>query len=100
MNKIEQIEKLLNELKEEQAEQPQAEILHICNNRVMFKIPSSRDGYHFVTYTPKGWECTCEHHQYRGAICKHIDEAKDLLFDFTQKVVACDEVANKRNHTD
>ena len=89
-DKIQQIENLLKDLKTD--EQPQAEILSICNGRVIFKIPSSRDGYYFVTYNKGGWECTCEHHQYRNAICKHIDEAKDLLFSFTNEVVECNEV--------
>lgn len=96
-DKLEQIEQLLAELKtEKKTDKPQAEILSICNHRVIFKIPSSRDGYHFVTYTPEGWECTCEHHQYRSAICRHIKESKDLLFDFTTEVCANEDVLNPK----
>ena len=76
-DKIEAIEQTLIEMKEELASSNDAEILSICNNRIMFKIPSSRDGYHFVTW---------------HTLCKHIEESKDLLEDFTCKVVDCEKV--------
>lgn len=91
-DKIEAIEQTLIEMKEELASSNDAEILSICNNRIMFKIPSSRDGYHFVTWQNGAWECTCEDHKYRHTLCKHIEESKDLLEDFTCKVVDCEKV--------
>lgn len=42
----------------------------------------SRPMEHTVTLTDEGvWNCTCEHHKYRGAICKHIIEVQDELQD-------------------
>ncbi len=42
----------------------------------------SRPMNHTVTLTADGtWNCTCEHHKYRGAICKHIMEVQDELQD-------------------
>lgn len=40
----------------------------------------SRPMNHTVTLNGDGeWNCTCEHHKYRGAICKHIIEVQDEL---------------------
>lgn len=69
-----------------------AEILFVRNDKVMFKIPSSRDGYHLVAWENGVWKCTCEHHKYRHTLCKHIEESKDMLEDLTWRVVDCDEV--------
>jgi hypothetical protein len=42
------------------------------------EIPSSsRAGVAYtVTHDAQGWHCTCPHHRYRRAVCKHIDAAR------------------------
>jgi uncharacterized Zn finger protein len=38
---------------------------------------SSRAGVAYtVTHDATGWHCTCPHHRYRRAVCKHIDAAR------------------------
>ena len=53
------------------------------NNAIVLKKEvnsHSRPMTHAVTLTADGtWNCTCEHHKYRGAICKHILEVQDEL---------------------
>ena len=49
----------------------------------------SRPMNHTVTLNGDGeWNCTCEHHKYRGAICKHILEVQDELQDENVVIVA------------
>ena len=39
----------------------------------------SRDKKHRVFKRPNGsWACTCEHHKYRRAVCKHMKAAKQF----------------------
>ena len=53
------------------------------NNAIVLKKEvnsHSRPMQHTVTLRENGeWNCTCEHHKYRGAICKHILEVQDDL---------------------
>ena len=45
-----------------------------------FEIASgSRNVNHTVELKDGEWSCTCEHHKYRGAECKHIREAQARL---------------------
>lgn len=45
-----------------------------------FEIASeSRNVNHTVELKDGEWSCTCEHHKYRGAECKHIREAQKQL---------------------
>lgn len=49
---------------------------------VKFEIKSqSRNIAHTVEFNSQEntWTCTCEHHKFRGAECKHILEAKKQL---------------------
>ena len=69
-----------------------AKITSITNERIEFKVPSSRGGYHIVSYADGAWSCTCEDHYYRHRICKHIREAKHLLSHFTTKAIESEEV--------
>ena len=49
----------------------------------------SRPMNHTVTLNGDGeWNCTCEHHKYRGAICKHILEVQDELVNENIVIVA------------
>ena len=34
---------------------------------------------HTVTKVSRKWHCTCEHHTFRGVICRHIRAAKAKL---------------------
>ena len=44
---------------------------------IEIKIKShSRPIEHTVTFEENKWHCSCEHHRYRSAICKHIKEAQ------------------------
>ena len=65
-----------------------AKIIGLSNSKVEFLVKSSRDGYHSVTYDVENdaWTCTCEHHQYRGAFCKHMQSAKDELANLNKIV--------------
>lgn len=56
-------------------------IIGITNSEIIFEVPSSRDGMHIVKYdmVMNAWECTCEHYHFRGAYCKHIQEAQQLF---------------------
>ena len=45
-----------------------------------FEIASeSRAMNHTVEFIDGEWKCTCEHHKFRGAECKHIKQAKAQL---------------------
>ena len=66
------------------------------NNNIVLKKEvnsHSRPMTHAVTLAADGtWNCTCEHHKYRGAICKHILEVQDELE--TEGVVIAVETAD------
>ena len=80
---------------------PQAKIIGISNETIEFLIPSTRNGYHNVTYnrSTNSWSCTCEHHTYRIAYCKHMEQAKKLLNQLNTEVQDCKKVTNQYNQS-
>lgn len=80
-------------------EKTQAKILALSTDEIHFLVPSSRDGMHNVVYNRKAdnWTCTCEHYEYRGAFCKHMQTAKDLIAELNETVQDCfnTEIHNK-----
>ena len=54
---------------------------------------SSRNQVHEVYFdTDNGWVCSCEHHYYRKAECKHIKACKEWLMNnhnFTVVGISC-----------
>lgn len=56
-------------------------LVDATDETLTFEISSSsRDQTHDVYFDiDNGWVCTCEHHYYRKAECKHIRACKDFL---------------------
>ena len=79
----------------------QAKIIGMTNEEIHFLIPSSRNGYHNVTYNrcTDTWTCTCEHYHYRVAYCKHMEQAKELLVDIVEKAIISKNIINPYNET-
>ena len=73
----------------------EAKIVGISNEEIIFCIPSSRDGFHFVTYDRilGAWTCTCEHYQFRGGYCRHMKISKELLANLNETVQNCTDTA-------
>ena len=59
---------------------------------IYFKVPSSsRNEYQYVSWDKdNGWNCTCEHYQFRKLYCKHMEEAKKFLDALNKDVQNCD----------
>ena len=79
----------------------QARIIGINNETIEFLVPSTRNGYHNVTYnrTTDSWTCTCEHYNYRIQYCKHMEQAKKLLNELNQQIQQSEKVENPYNGT-
>lgn len=79
----------------------QAKIIGISNETVEFLVPSSRNGYHNVTYnrSTDSWTCTCEHHNYRIAYCKHMQTAKALVEELNNAIQQSENIENPYNGT-
>lgn len=79
----------------------QAKIIGISNETIEFLVPSSRNGYHNVTYNraTDSWTCTCEHHYFRIAYCKHMEQAKQVLNELNSKIQESKKISNPYNGT-
>lgn len=73
-----------------------AKIIGISNEEINFLVPSARNGMHNVVYNriSNSWTCTCEHHNYRIAYCKHMKQAKELFDQLNTMVQDCNNITN------
>lgn len=58
-------------------------LVSVSDESLWFRVSSSsRSGSHDVFWHfVNGWVCTCEHHYFRKARCKHIRACEDWLLE-------------------